>query len=257
MSITNETLQPMIALAFLLGLKHGMDADHLATIDGLTRFNAASHRPRLARLCGFLFSIGHGAVVCVVAVSASQLFKQTLIPSWLDNMGAWISTFFLLSLSVLNLHAVFTTPQHEMVRPLGFKGKLLGRLNHSGHPAMVLLVGALFALSFDTISQAALFSAASIHFGSTLYALILALCFMLGMMLTDAINGLWISHLLRRADATARTASRIMGLSIAMLSLVVAGLGLSRRYLPQAAVWQEGKELAIGILVITVVATSF
>lgn len=144
-----------------------------------------------------------------------------------------------------------------MVRPLGFKGKLLGRLNHSGHPAMVLLVGALFALSFDTISQAALFSAASIHFGSTLYALILALCFMLGMMLTDAINGLWISHLLRRADATARTASRIMGLSIAMLSLVVAGLGLSRRYLPQAAVWQEGKELAIGILVITVVATSF
>ena len=33
---------------FLLGLKHGLDPDHLAAIDGLTRFNAA-RRPRLAR----------------------------------------------------------------------------------------------------------------------------------------------------------------------------------------------------------------
>ena len=39
---------PLVALAFVLGLKHGMDADHLATIDGLTRCNAAAGRLRLA-----------------------------------------------------------------------------------------------------------------------------------------------------------------------------------------------------------------
>jgi high-affinity nickel-transport protein len=44
-------------------------------------------------------------------------------------------------------------------------------------------------------------------------ALLLAVCFMFGMMVTDAVNGLWISHLLRRADETARTASRIMDIT--------------------------------------------
>jgi hypothetical protein len=58
----------LAALAFTLGLKHGLDADHLATIDGLTRFNARA-RPAMARWCGALFSLGHGAVVVVVAVT--------------------------------------------------------------------------------------------------------------------------------------------------------------------------------------------
>lgn len=253
----HETLLPLIALALVLGLKHGMDADHLATIDGLTRFNSSAGRPRLARLCGFLFSLGHGTVVCVVAATASLLLRQAAMPEWLDSVGAWVSTFFLLALGALNLYAVFSTPAHEMVSPLGFKGRWLGRLNHVGHPALVALVGALFAISFDTLSQAALLSAASAHLGGAVYALALALCFMLGMMATDAANGLWISHLLRRADATARTASRIMGLSVAALSLAVAGLGLSRRYIPDAAAWQEGRELAIGAVVIAVVAGSF
>lgn len=257
MQPSHETLLPLIALALVLGLKHGMDADHLATIDGLTRFNSTAGRPLLARMCGFLFSLGHGVVVCVVAVTASLLFKQAAMPGWLDSVGTWVSTFFLLTLGALNLYAVFSTPTHEMVVPFGLRGRLLGRLNRAGHPAMVALVGALFALSFDTLSQAALFSATSAHLGGVFYALVLALCFMLGMMATDVANGLWISHLLRRADATARTASRIMGLTVAMLSLAVAGLGLSRRYIPDAASWQEGRELATGVLVIAVVAGSF
>ena len=47
----------LAALVFALGMKHGFDADHLATIDGLTRYNAR-HNPGLARRCGMLFSIG-------------------------------------------------------------------------------------------------------------------------------------------------------------------------------------------------------
>lgn len=48
----------LVALAFILGLRHGLDADHLATIDGLTRFNVQAH-PKMARWCGALFSLGH------------------------------------------------------------------------------------------------------------------------------------------------------------------------------------------------------
>ena len=48
----------LLILTFVLGMKHGFDADHLATIDGLTRYNAR-HQPGVARYCGTLFSLGH------------------------------------------------------------------------------------------------------------------------------------------------------------------------------------------------------
>ena len=238
-------------------MKHGMDADHLATIDGLTRFNATAGRSRLARMCGFLFSVGHGCVVCIVAVATSYLFQQGAVPAWMDEVGAWVSAVFLLSLGALNLYAVFSTPSHEMVQLAGIKGRWLGNLKHAGHPVMITLVGALFAFSFDTLSQAALFSTTATQYGGVLPALLLAVCFMFGMMVTDAANGLWISHLLQRADATARAASRIMGVTVALLSLFVAALGLSRRFFPEASSWQEGRELFIGCSIIAMVAVSF
>jgi len=254
---TSNGIYPLIMLALVLGMKHGMDADHLATIDGLTRFNAAAGRKRLARLCGFLFSLGHGCVVCIVAVTTSLLFKQGVIPGWMDDVGAWVSAFFLLFLGALNLYAVFTTPSHEMVQMVGFKGRWLGRLRHASHPVLIAMVGVLFAFSFDTLSQAALFSATATQIGGVMSALLLAVCFMFGMMLTDAANGLWISHLLQRADATARAASRIMGVTVALLSLFVAALGLSRRFFPEASSWQEGRELFVGCSIIVVIAVSF
>jgi high-affinity nickel-transport protein len=250
-------IYPLVALAFVLGMKHGMDADHLATIDGLTRFNAAAGRNRLARLCGFLFSVGHGCVVCIVAVATSYLFQQGAVPAWMDDVGAWVSAFFLLTLGTLNLYAVFTTPSDEMVQMVGIKGRWLGKLKHAGHPFLIALVGSLFAFSFDTLSQAALFSTTATQYGGALPALLLALCFMFGMMITDAANGLWISHLLQRADATARAASRVMGVTVALLSLAVAALGLSRRFFPEASSWQDGRELFIGVSIIAVVGVCF
>ncbi len=190
METVHAGIYPLAALAFVLGMKHGMDADHLATIDGLTRFNASAGRRRLARLCGFLFSVGHGTVVCVFAVGTSLLLLKGGVPEWMDGVGAWVSAFFLLALGVLNLHAVFSTPSHEMVRMVGFKGRWLGRLQHASHPMLIALVGALFALSFDTLSQAALFSTTATQFGGVTNALLLSVCFMAGMMMTDAANGL-------------------------------------------------------------------
>ena len=257
MNTIHGGIYPLVALAFVLGMKHGMDADHLATIDGLTRFNAAAGRARLARLCGLLFSLGHGAVVCVAAGAASLLFRQGAVPEWMDDVGALVSAFFLLSLGALNLYTVFATPRNEMVQMAGLKGRWLGKLGHASHPLLIAMVGALFAFSFDTLSQAALFSATSAQFGGPLSALLLAACFMFGMMMTDAANGLWISHLLRRADSTARAASRIMGFTVALLSLAVAALGLSRRFFPEASAWQEGSELMIGIAIIIVIAACY
>ncbi|MEI7870376.1 MAG: hypothetical protein WCI11_21070 [Candidatus Methylumidiphilus sp.] len=69
----------LILLVFVLGMKHGLDADHLATIDGMTRYNAPVN-PALARFCGVLFSLGHGAVVVAVATIASWAAKTWAAP---------------------------------------------------------------------------------------------------------------------------------------------------------------------------------
>ena len=55
-------------LVFLMGLKHGFDADHLAAIDGLTRYNARRGRA-FAPHCGVFFSVGHGVVVVAIALA--------------------------------------------------------------------------------------------------------------------------------------------------------------------------------------------
>lgn len=246
----------LMALVFLLGAKHGFDADHLATIDGLTRFNARSN-PWLARRCGFFFSLGHGAVVMLIAIVVGAISSHWEVPEWVANTGVWISIGFLTLLGMLNLFSVWRTGPDEVVVPVGLRGRWLGRLQQAGHPGLVALVGALFAISFDTLSQAALFAMTGQQFGGVGHALALGFLFMTGMMVMDGINGLWIARLIRRADATARLASRIMGLAVGGLSLAVAGLGLAKLFSAQIDAWTDGKELLFGLGVVALIGAAY
>lgn len=246
----------LASLVFVLGMKHGFDADHLATIDGLTRYNARQN-PALARYCGVLFSLGHGAVVVLIALTVSTLAQSWEVPEWMDTLGAWISIAFLAALGLINLHAVLSAAPGEVVQPLGLKGRLFSRMQRTTKPLLVAAVGALFAFSFDTISQAALFALTSQQFGGWEHALTLALLFMLGMLVTDGVNGLWISRLIRRADEVAQIASRVMGLVVAGVSLLVAGFGTAKFFSPAVDAWSDGKELAFGFILVAIIAGSY
>jgi high-affinity nickel-transport protein len=87
----------LCAIVLLLGMRHGFDADHLATIDGLTRLN---QRRQLgwARYCGALFSLGHGLVVMLIAAFVGLASTHWSPPAWLDLFGAWVSIAFLIGL---------------------------------------------------------------------------------------------------------------------------------------------------------------
>lgn len=246
----------LLILTFVLGMKHGFDADHLATIDGLTRYNAR-RQPRLARYCGTLFSLGHGAVVMAIALGVSALAGQWEVPEWFGVLGAVISIAFLVALGSLNLAAVLRAGPDQVVQPVGLKGRLLGSLRQVSHPVLIALVGALFALSFDTLSQAAFFALTASQFGGWQHALLLAMLFMLGMLLTDGINGLWIARLIARADQVALIASRVMGLVVSGVSLLVAAFGAAKLLSPAVDAWSEGKELVFGFLLVAIIALSF
>lgn len=250
----------LCALVFLLGMRHGFDADHLAAIDGLTRLNQRRGLA-LAHYCGVLFSAGHGLVVMVIAVVVGSASAHWVPPEWLDAFGAWVSIAFLLALGLVNLSAVLATPAGQTVALVGVKGRLLGRAlgrtAQARSPLGVAAVGALFALSFDTISQAVLFAATATQFGGVTRALALGGLFVLGMLATDGLNGWWISRLIARADQIAALASRIMGAAVAGVSLLVAALGVGRLLSPAVGGWSEGKELALGTVVVGVIALSY
>lgn len=247
----------LLALVFALGLKHGLDPDHLATIDGLTRFNAASNRPRLSRWSGLLFSLGHGGVVTGVAVLVGIVARRWEIPAWVEDLGAWISILFLLALGTANLVAVLKAGPGQVVQMVGLKGRWLGRLGQASHPAMIAFVGALFAFSFDTLSQTALFSMAASSMAGWLFSAALGMTFMLGMITTDGLNGLWVSRLISKADQRALVASRVMGLAVGGLSILVGLFGIAKYFFPGVATRSEGYELLMGAVVAATVLASF
>lgn len=240
----------------LLGMKHGFDADHLAAIDGLTRYNASA-RPRLARAAGVLFSLGHGLVVAGVALGVSMLAQVWQVPQWLEAFGAWVSIGILTLLALLNIRSVLRTPGQELAQLTGWRSGVFARLLHAASPAMVMAVGTLFALSFDTLSQAALFAVTASQFGGWRPALLLALLFIVGMLVIDGVNGAWIARLIRRSDRSARVASRVMALAISGVGLLTAALTFAGRTLADVDAWTQGKELWFGAAVVAVIGVSF
>jgi len=251
-----DNLIGLCLLVLSLGLRHGFDADHLATIDGLARWNMAA-RPRLARQCGAWFSLGHGAVVMAIAVALSTLAGRWQPPAWLELCGAGVSIACLIGLGLLNVQALLSAPCGQMVAPAGLKGRFLGRLAAASGPGGIALVGALFALSFDTVSQASLFAIVATEFGGWRHALLLGVLFTLGMLAADGVHGVWIARLLRRSGETAVLASRIMGWVVAGLSFLVAGFGVLKLSSPAIGAWSDGKQLAFGAALVAVLAGSF
>lgn len=249
-----DGLPSLCLLALALGAKHGFDADHLATIDGIARYNAA-RRPWLARATGALFSLGHGVIVTAVACAATRLHGYT--PKWLEASGATISMLVLLTLAFLNFHALRTTPRGQIVRISGLRSHVFGRLRTISNPLGIVLIGILFGISFDTVSQAALFGMAASQTSMSGGALFIALSFVCGMVAVDAANSLWMADLVRRADRRAAEATRVMARTIAGLSLVVGLLSAMKLLSPTVAAWADQQALWLGAAVIFVGTMGF
>src|SRR5579863_6646214 len=93
-------------LAYTFGLRHAVDADHIAAIDNVTRkLMQEGQRPVGV---GFYFSLGHASVVALA--SAVVAFAATALQSSLESyrviggiIGASVSAFFLFGIAAVNL----------------------------------------------------------------------------------------------------------------------------------------------------------
>ncbi len=249
------TVAALYALAFVLGLRHGFDADHLAVIDGITRLNA-DRRPRLARASGALFSLGHGSVILAVVVGANLLAGHWSIPAWLELSGTLISITFLLALALLNLLAVARTPRGEIVRPQGLRAHWLANTPLLATSLGVLFTGLLFAISFDSVSQALLFAVVGTSLGGARVALLAGMLFVAGMIMVDGANGLWMARLVRSTSRGAAPASRIMASAVGLISLVVCSLAFCDAVVPAIANWSDAHGLWIGAAIVATMTTT-
>jgi high-affinity nickel-transport protein len=182
------------ALAYTFGLRHAVDADHIAAIDNVTRtLMQAGKRPIAA---GFFFSLGHSAVV--FAMSAGVAAAATVVESKLGDLkaigavvGTCTSAIFLFAIAVVNVAifgSVYRTfrsvkagnafAEEDLNVLLSGRG-LLARLfrplfrmvSRSWH---LFPIGLLFGLGFDTATEVGLFgiSAAQTANGVSLSAVL-------------------------------------------------------------------------------------
>ena len=197
----------LAALVFFFGVRHGFDPDHLVAIDGLSRSGG--------RWCGMFFSLGHGVAVTLIGILIALFAADWQAPAWLEQTGMCISIGVLAALGVANLLAF-----SRSAPPVGLRGKWWAdRLANASHPMLIAAIGAAFALSFDTISHALLFSLTGATMAGWVFAGTLGVLFTLGMVLTDTLNGWWVARI---------AASRLVSIVIAALCLILAAASIAR-----------------------------
>jgi len=206
--------------AYLLGMRHAFDADHIAAIDNTTRKLMADGKRPLS--VGFWFSLGHSTIVFGLAVLlsigvktlASQVTedKSSALQQNLGLISTSVSGVFLYLIGIINLVILIgiITVFREMRRGAydeqalenqlnsrGFMNRLLGGVTKAvTKPWQMYPTGMLFGLGFETATEVSLLVLAGGAAASNLpwYAiLILPILFAAGMCLLDAADGCFMN----------------------------------------------------------------
>ena len=222
-----------LVLMFVLGLRHGLDPDHIACIDGLT-WRALNHEHQHAHWIGTLFAIGHGLLVTGIAVGVSQFTRSLSVPDMVVTVFGWIPTALLLLVGTLNLRLLMR--KDPSYAPTGWKLRLIPqRLRNHSSPWAVVVIGVLFATVFDTATQASAWGYVASNKGGGLMAAFLAgIVFTLGMIITDTLDGRLICRISRGTDgqAAGRRFRRTLGWLIVAISYGVAAYNVGKALIP-------------------------
>lgn len=218
---------PILWLAFLLGLRHALDPDHIAVIDNIV-FRTADARPRLAPWRGSFFAAGHSLSVGAVAIGVSLFASAFTMPQWIASVVDSAVIFLLIVVGSLNLAALLDRREYT---PVGWRANLVPvRLRASTHPFAIVLIGIVFGLVFDTATQAAAWGAAATAKGGTIGAILIAAVFAAGMLLADTADSQIVARLLRntgRSASVMRRYRRAVGWVVVLLSYGMAAYALA------------------------------
>ena len=198
-------------LAYSLGLRHAIDADHIAAIDNVTRKLMQEGKRPVA--VGFFFALGHSTVVVVaslaVALTANALSTKLVSYREIGGIvGTSASALFLFIIAIANLivlrgvyrafrvaergEAMTEEEVDALLHQRGWLARLFRPLfrfvSESWH---LYPIGLLFALGFETASEISLFglSAQASDAASSWSILAFPALFAAGMTLVDTTDG--------------------------------------------------------------------
>ncbi|ODU05644.1 MAG: nickel transporter [Pseudonocardia sp. SCN 72-86] len=205
--------------AYLLGMRHAFDADHIAAIDNTTRKLLAEREKDEKRplSVGFWFALGHSSLVLVLvgllafgvhAISGEISDEGSPFKRIGSIISTSVSGVFLVLLGLINLVIllqilrVFRDMRHGrydeaalevQLSQRGLMNRILGRATRAVRkPWHMFPVGLLFGLGFDTASEVTLLVIAGGAAAGALpwYAvLVLPVLFAAGMSLFDTLDG--------------------------------------------------------------------
>jgi len=211
----------LVLTAYLAGVKHSYDWDHLAAIDNSTRKFVAQHQDPVS--VGFAFSLGHSSVVIlagVLVVAGATTVGQFLEDGSAGNLvlgliGGAVSGLFLLAMGIFNGSAFLRTAKAYRsaragrsidaadLEATGFVARLLATpLSRVRRPRNIYVIGFLFGLGFDTATTIGLLvmtTAATLAGVSPLALMALPLAFAAAMTLCDSLNGVAMMRMYRSA----------------------------------------------------------
>ncbi|WP_328478485.1 HoxN/HupN/NixA family nickel/cobalt transporter [Streptomyces sp. NBC_00377] len=202
--------------AYVLGMRHAFDADHIAAIDNTTRKLISDGQRPLS--VGFFFSLGHSSVVFLLALFFALGVRSLAGPvqdggsslhATLGVIGTSVSGVFLYVIAAFNLVALVSIlrvfrrmrsgghTEADLEAQLNAGGgvmtRILGRATRAvGKPWHMYPLGFLFGLGFDTATEVSLLflAAGAAGAGIPWYAILcLPVLFAAGMSLLDTIDG--------------------------------------------------------------------
>lgn len=231
-------------LAYSFGLRHAVDADHIAAIDNATRKLMQEQKRPVA--VGFFFSLGHSSVVVLASIAVA--FTAATLKEHFEAfkavggvIGTSVSALFLLVIALMNLvilRSIYKAWRHVrqggayveedfdlLLADRGFMARIFRPLfrliSRSWH---LYPLGFLFGLGFDTATEIALLGISATQAAQGLSPwsiMVFPLLFSAGMSLVDTLDG----HLMLGAYGWAymKPIRKIYyNMSITLVSVVVA-----------------------------------
>ena len=231
----------------LLGMRHGLDVDHITAIDNLVLLHNAIKR---SKWVGAGFSAGH-----MISILAEMVFIIYIIGSITNtgNLAFWGGVIGAVALGVIGTINIYSMKKWGKSGSAILASKILSKTGMLGPVGSALVTGLVFGLGFDTATQISAISLSAVASATTgvQSALILAGFFALGMIPIDTFDSIILRSAFSKIFNT--KGFRYMSYALSGTAMIVAAAA-SYEILTHSVVLPE---FTGPVLAVAIVSTSF
>jgi len=232
-----------IPTMIVLGMRHGLDVDHITAIDNLVRLHNAVKR---SWWIGAGFSTGH-----MVSVLAEMIFIIYIIGSvtGADRISFWGGVIGAIALGMIGAINLYSIKKWGKSGSTILASKILAKTGVLGPVISAMVTGLVFGLGFDTATQisAITLSAVASATAGVQIALVLAGFFALGMIPVDTFDSVILRSAFSRTLGT--KGFRYISYGLSGTAIIIASLA-SFQIITKTSIMPEftGPVLAVAIV---------